>query len=505
MKPGADITVDERHRTTVSSMGDTAYDLKHPPLPSSARQDGDPLIGQRIDHFEVRALLGQGGMGAVYLAHDLSLQRPVALKVLRRELVENPDVLDRLIVEARAQARIQHPNVVTIYHVGQHDGAPYFAMEYVRGQTLAEALNAVGPMPWHEAIECVIQTARALAAASLRGIVHRDIKPSNLIRCEEGTYSVGAAEVKVADFGLAAPAGMVERRFVGSPYYASPEQIAGGSPDLRSDIYSLGVTFHELLTARPPFEASTIQRLLDMHGSAPRPPIPDRVAPWRLRQLIMQMMDMDPNRRPQSYDDLLARLEALRPRPIIAGTMVSRGMALAADLTLLGILGQVLAGVGGMPQRLAHELALGAFAVYYVVGHRRWGMTMGKRWFGLRLQGTTRAISVPGLALRFGVEFWGPIITMIIMRIQVGAATTDLAAVKARLTNLVGVQEIPLIDDSLQALLQTIVVPNLVLAIPWLGGFLFALFDENRQALHDRAAHTRVVFSLRSRAKPSKR
>ncbi len=505
MKSGEANTIDERRQASATSLAATAYDADKPPPPPRAQTDGDPLIGHRIDHFEIRALLGEGGMGAVYLAHDLSLERPVAIKVLRRDLADRNDLVQRLVLEARAQARIQHPNVVTIYYIGQHEGAPYFAMEYVRGQTLADHLEATGPLAWPDALECAIQTTRALMAANLRGIVHRDIKPSNLIVVDEGTGSVLSAGVKVADFGLAAPPGTTEQRFVGSPYYASPEQIAGLAPDHRSDIYSLGVTLHELLTGRPPFEAGSLRDLMTMHQTAPRPPIPDRVAPWRLRQLIREMMDVDPARRPWTYEELVARLEALRPRPLIAGGLVARGMALAVDLTLLAIFGQIIAGVLAVAPRLAHEMAFVGFAFYYVVGHRVWGATFGKRLFGLKLQGTTSAVSVLRLAMRFLVEFWGPITAILMLRLQLSAATTDLAAVKERLIGLVGVDQIPILDQSTETLLRTILVPNLVMAVPWLGGFLFALFDENRQALHDRASRTRVVYSMRSSVKLPKR
>ena len=143
----------------------TAYDAERPPVQSEPAGD-DALIGRHIDHFEIRGLLGEGGMGRVYLAHDLSLDRPVALKFLRRELASNPALIARLVDEARAQARLQHPNVVTIYYIGNFEGASYFVMEYVRGKTLAELLEKDGPLPWGDILEYVIQTARALAAAT---------------------------------------------------------------------------------------------------------------------------------------------------------------------------------------------------------------------------------------------------------------------------------------------------------------------------------------------------
>jgi uncharacterized RDD family membrane protein YckC len=496
MSTGAEVLDGGQTAPEVASLGATAYDIERPPLDPDALPVDDPLIGQRVDHFEIRGLLGQGGMGTVYLAHDLSLERPVAIKVLRRELASNRDLIGRLLLEARAQARLQHPNVVTIYHIGAHEGAPYFAMEYVHGKTLADHLDQRGPLPWAEALEYMIQTTRALMNAHARGIVHRDIKPSNLILDEgHGAASAGAA-IKVADFGLAAPPGSADQQFVGSPFYAAPEQISGKPPTHRSDMYALGITFHELLTGQPPFQADGLREILALHLSAPRPEIAADRAPWRLRQLIIEMIDPHPHNRPWTYEELLERLEGARPKPAHSGGVAVRGMALAVDMTLLALLSQALSGGLDLPVRIAHQAAFLIFAVYYVLCHRVWGKTLGKRLLGLRIQGTKRAVSVPGLALRFLVEFWGPLTAAIMISLQLGAAT-DLQAVSTRISTAVGVGEIPVLHDSAEALLKTILIPNLMLAIPWLAGFLFALFDEDRQALHDRAARTRVVYELK--------
>jgi uncharacterized RDD family membrane protein YckC len=466
-----------------SSLGATAYDVDRPPVKLGSVPDSAPLIGRRIDHFEVRGLLGQGGMGTVYLAHDLSLERPVAIKVLRRELASDANLVGRLVLEARAQARLQHPNVVTIYHIGNYERAPYFAMEYVHGKTLADRVEVDGPLPWAEALEYIIQTTRALMTAHARGVVHRDIKPSNLILdVAPGAGPAGAA-VKVADFGLAAAPGSAEKDFVGSPFYASPEQIAGEPPSYRSDIYALGITFHELLTGAPPFQAPSLRKMRSLHLHAPRPAIAARKAPWRLRQLITEMMDPDAGKRPGSYDELLERLESVRPRPPVAGGVAARAMALAVDLGLLGMLGEGLTRLAGMPVRLAHPLALLIFAAYYIVGHRYWGKSVGKRLLRLRIQGTTRPVTVPGLILRFFVEFWAPLTAALMANLPL-----------AQLPH--GVVGLPVLDD----LLRTVQVPSLPLAVPWLCGFLCALSGEQSQALHDRAAHTRVIYELRPRS-----
>jgi len=478
-----------------SALGATAYDIERPALEPDAAPADDPLIGRRVDHFEVRGLLGQGGMGSVYLAHDLSLERPVAIKVLRRELADNRDLIGRLLLEARAQARLQHPNVVTIYHIGAHEGAPYFAMEYVHGQTLADHLDASGPLPWAEALEYIIQTTRALMAAHARGIVHRDIKPSNLIL--DGTPGAGhaGAAIKVADFGLAAAPGSAEQHFVGSPYYASPEQIAGKPPTHRSDMYALGITFHELLTGQPPFQAESLREMLKLHQNAPRPEIPADKAPWRLRQLITEMIDPDPTNRPWTYEELLGRLEQARPKPALAGGVAARGMALLVDLMLLALIGEGLVNGLHLPSRLGHQIALLLFAVYYVVCHRVWGKTLGKKLVGLRIQGTKRAVNVPGLVLRFVVAFWGPLTAAMMSNWH--AVASDLQFFSSRFGSAVGVSQIPVLNESAQTLLTAMLIPNLPLAIPWLAGFMFAFVDDNHMALHDRAARTRVIYELR--------
>ena len=483
---------------TAVSLAATAYDPDRPPVPPGA-DTADSLIGRNIDHFEIRALLGQGGMGTVYLAHDLSLQRPVAIKVLRPELADSPDLVERLMLEARAQARLQHPNVVNVYYIGRFEGTPYFAMEYVRGETLADRLVRQGPLRWEEALEYIIQTARALMEANKRGIVHRDVKPSNLMLSDVGAQNTAIAHIKVADFGLAAPTGVKEAHFVGSPYYASPEQIAGKPPDHRSDIYSLGVSFHELLTGAPPFEAESLRTITKLHEDAPRPAIPARQAPWRLRQLIIEMMDADPTKRPWTYEELLQRLEALRPRELIPGGLVARGMALLMDLGMFAIGALIIAGLLQLGTRTAYEVTFGLFAIYYLVGHRVWSQTLGKRMFRLRIQGTTRAVSVVGLTLRFVVKFWGPIVAMVLVHLQPEATggADEIRQLKERVNAFIGWEEIPLLDSGAQELLTLLSGANLALAVPWVAGLLTALFDENRRALHDLFARTRVVYAMR--------
>ena len=475
----------------------TAYDAERPPIPAGEAQD-DPLIGRHVDHFEIQALLGEGGMGRVYLAKDLSLDRPVAIKLLRRELAQDPALVERLVNEARAQARLQHPNVVTIYYIGHFESSSYFVMEYVHGKTLSEVIRGQGPLEWGEALEVVLDTARALAAAHARGMIHRDVKPSNLVMGEVPT-GARRAHVKVADFGLATDGSQVEGHFVGTPYYAAPEQMEGAIPDFRSDIYALAVTFYELLTGKVPFHAEDLESMARLHRMAARPPIAESVAPWRLRQLIDQMMDPDPAHRPQSYDELIQRLEALRPKPRVAGGLIARGAALLVDFLLVAFVGQAIAAAFGWSQQAAMGIGLGAFATYYVAMHQWWGKTLGKKLLGLHIVGTTRRISVWRLLLRFAVQFWGPLIAFISLSLQFGVAT-DLLEAKQGLSGIAGYHPLPLLDQNVQSLLRAMMVPNLILALPWIAGFLFALVDRERQTLHDRASHTRVLYEDRSEA-----
>lgn len=470
----------------------TAYDIERPSVATSDSNLADPLIGQRIDHFEVRGRLGYGGMGIVYLAHDTSLERPVALKILRRDYITHQELIERMMVEARAQARIQHPNVATIYYVGQYEGAPYIAMEYVHGKTLETIISEGGALPWQSALEWIIQTTKALMAAHARGIVHRDIKPSNLIL--DGTPLPGTPlpVIKVADFGLAIAVGAGESHFGGSPHYASPEQIEGKRTDHRSDMYSLGVTFYELLMGSLPFDGSSLQELFIKHKSAPRPVIPADRAPWRLRQLVTEMMDPEPTKRPWTYEELIERLRALRPINAKPAGLWKRGLALAIDLTITAIVAQGIAGFLVLSRRLISPLAFVLFSVYIVVAHRMWGTTWGKRLFNLRLQGTARALSVPVILLRYVVEFWGPLAAFLMVVFSVGSAT-NLEDVRERLGAAVGVKEIPVMDGAVETLLRILMVPSLALAVPWLSGFLVALFDEQQRALHDRIASTKVI------------
>jgi two-component system LytT family response regulator len=272
--------------------------------------------GTVIGHYRVASPLGQGGMGAVYLADDTLLGRRVALKVLPPQFAADPDRMHRFVQEAKLASALTHPNVATIFEIGQQGELRFLAMEYVEGRPLADRIRE-GPMKTAELVQVGMQVADALDDAHSKGIVHRDIKPANLMVTPRG-------HVKVLDFGLAklqagqksseetqllTSAGMV----IGTVEYMSPEQALGGDMDYRTDIFSLGVVLYEMATGRLPFSGSTpsetMARILQSQ--------PDAIArfnyevPDGLERVVRKCLEKDRGRRYQSARELLVDLKNL--------------------------------------------------------------------------------------------------------------------------------------------------------------------------------------------------
>ena len=267
--------------------------------------------GAVIGDFLIEREISRGGMGEVYLARQLSLDRPVALKVLQDRFVHDKEYVDSLTREARAAAKINHPNIVQAYAVGEEDGIFYFAMEFIRGETLKQILKREKKLDFLRAAKIIQEIASALDVAwREQKLVHQDIKPDNIMLDANGF-------AKLADLGLARTAGTgdadaeIGDEVMGTPQYISPEQLTGVPTDVRSDIYSLGATFYQFVTGRFPYVAPTADEIAKMHvaGKLTPPKEINPELPDELNAIIMKMMARDINARYQTPGPLIKALE----------------------------------------------------------------------------------------------------------------------------------------------------------------------------------------------------
>ena len=267
----------------------------------------DPLIGKLVGNYEVKALLGEGGMGKVYLAENPRIGRRVAIKVLGQQVAMDASFVDRFEAEARAITRIEHPSVIDIYDFGGlEDGRLYYVMELLKGRELREVLEAQGAMPAAEVLPYLVQICAALKAAHDQGVVHRDLKPENIF-----VLGQEPLQLKVLDFGIAKLLQAGEDStatntgvIMGTPRYISPEQAAG-KPDkicTRTDLYSLGVILYQMLCGKVPFTASAPVLMLAMHLKEPPPPLRDRCAtvPPAVAAIVHRCLEKEPEDRPAS-------------------------------------------------------------------------------------------------------------------------------------------------------------------------------------------------------------
>src|SRR5437899_1574588 len=215
-------------------------------------------LSGRIGKYDILKPLGKGAMGMVYLAHDTILERDVALKVMVSQIADDPELIQRFSREAKAVAKMTHPNVVTVFDLGTHtDGSPYIAMELLKGQDLQKAMRTPPPMTNDRKVAIIVQVLAGLAHAHQAGIVHRDIKPANIFINQDGT-------VKIMDFGVArlTTASMTGTgNIVGTADYMSPEQVKGAKVDGRSDLFSVGCMLYELLAGRRPFHSDNLMAI----------------------------------------------------------------------------------------------------------------------------------------------------------------------------------------------------------------------------------------------------
>src|SRR3954449_9574805 len=229
------------------------------------------VIGTLIsERYRLDEKIGSGGMSSVYRAFDPTLERWVAIKLMHRDISQDPDQLERFRREARAVARLNHPHLVTVIDAGEDDGTPYIVFEYVEGETLKDRIKRCGRLPVAEAVAYAIEIGRALSAAHAQRLVHRDVKPQNVLIDGEG-------RAKVTDFGIArsleAKGLTATGRVLGTTDYVSPEQAMGEDVDERSDVYSLGVVLYEMLTGEVPFQAETQVGVVMKHVNEPMPDV----------------------------------------------------------------------------------------------------------------------------------------------------------------------------------------------------------------------------------------
>ena len=281
--------------------------------PGGSPVHADQWIGRRLGKYDVRSVLGVGGMGVVLRGYDSSIEREVAIKVLPAELAADEVALRRFLAEAQSAGKLNHANTVTIYDVASEGATHYLVMEIVAGGSAEDVLKRSGAYSVSDATRMTIEACQGLAAAHRVGLIHRDVKPANLLLTEDGT-------VKVSDFGLAKRTRnqtlqMTQiGQIIGTPYYMSPEQCEARDVDPRSDVYSLGATYYSLLTGKCPYEetGSAVQVMFAHCNAAPPDPREIRAnVPAACVEIIERAMATDPDQRYQSMEEMCGDLEAV--------------------------------------------------------------------------------------------------------------------------------------------------------------------------------------------------
>ncbi|MBI3167858.1 MAG: protein kinase [Chloroflexi bacterium] len=267
------------------------------------------------DRYQLQEVLGSGGMANVYRARDVVLDRPVAIKVLRKEYSANENFQKQFWLEARAAANLSHPNIVTVHDFGSADDLLYIVMEHIPGKDLKQIIRDRGRFPFGQGIPLLIQACAGVGYAHRAGLVHCDIKPHNMLVSKD-------MRLKVTDFGIARALATIkpgERNDVvwGSPLYFAPEQAAGEAPTPASDVYSLGVVLYEILTGTTPFTASTADELARLHISARPLPISEYVPdiPPTLEEIVMKVLSKEPAARYRTADQLGRVLQKFGTEP----------------------------------------------------------------------------------------------------------------------------------------------------------------------------------------------
>ena len=268
----------------------------------------------RIRQFELREIIASGGMGTVYRSFDVNLERQLAVKLIKREMVEDQQILESFYREARAGAALNHTNIIHIYNFDEYEGVPYLAMELADSGSLDSRIETEGLLPELDVLKIGIKIASALDVALKHNLLHRDIKPGNILFNSEG-------EPKLVDFGLARGAQEEDQESTvyGTPYYVAPEKIKHEREDFLSDMYSLGGTLYHALTGHVPFESETIEGVLTGHVHTPLTP-PRQINPSITEptdEAIAIAMAKNPEERFPTYDDFIMALTAAQSQLLI--------------------------------------------------------------------------------------------------------------------------------------------------------------------------------------------
>jgi eukaryotic-like serine/threonine-protein kinase len=309
----------------------------------------DPFVGRVIDgRYEIQARIGEGGMGVVYKARQISIDRVIALKMLNQQMQGDQTWVQRFYNEAKACSRLQHPNTIRMFDFGQtQDGRLFMTMEFLDGVSLRDALQR-GPIAPQRVIKILIQCCASLAEAHSIGIIHRDIKPDNVFLLN----MAGSPDfVKLLDFSVAkllegdrmkTQAGVV----FGTPQYMSPEQGRGLPLDARSDLYALGILAFEMLTGNVPFNDDNAMTVIQMHLHGPVPPMPDSI-PYSVQQVVRRALEKDPARRYQSAGEMMQHCQQVFAELNHGGVSVGGG---GVPRTMIAGMGQPQQGYGQPPQ-----------------------------------------------------------------------------------------------------------------------------------------------------------
>ncbi|HLY10229.1 MAG TPA: FHA domain-containing serine/threonine-protein kinase, partial [Planctomycetota bacterium] len=379
----------ERVRETIKldhgdliKIGDTLFTFQ------SDESTATSLAGQRVGGYRIIERVGRGGMGTVYKAEQVDLQRVVALKVISEEHTKDKDFVDLFIHEARAAAKLNHPNIVQVYDVKRHNEYYYFSMEFVSGGSVQEILNRQKKISADQAVQMILDAAKGLDYAHKKGIVHRDVKPDNLMVSETGM-------IKIGDMGLAR--GLEEKigpeeetSVIGTPHYIAPEQVLGRPADFRSDIYSLGATAYRMLAGVTPFSAPSVRDLVNKKVREDAAAIIEQSpeVPRAVTDVVSRMMARDPDRRYQSMTEVITDLEryqrgqaeasaeARREHTTAVGMLLSNrtsmGIAAGALVVIVGVVLAVVltrqpeAAVGKVPKPAAIDPLAATQALYVV-------------------------------------------------------------------------------------------------------------------------------------------